>query len=102
MKSASVGELLAVLLEARRRLAAPDNDFSWSGWETSDDALGEIDEVIGQLQAGQMPAPLPMRVLFAPTGPIQEVSINSGWGDDFLELAAAFDAALERAAHQRL
>jgi hypothetical protein len=100
MKSAAVSELLAVFLEARRRLAAPDNDFSWSGWETGDEALREIDDVIAKLQTGQMPAPLQMRVLFAPTGPIQEVSISSGWGDEFLELAAAFDAALDRAADQ--
>jgi hypothetical protein len=97
MKSAGVSELLSVFVEARRRLAAPDNDFSWSGWDTAEEALGEVDDVIARLEAGQMPAPLQMRVLFAPTGPIQEVSINSGWGDDFLELAAAFDAALSRA-----
>jgi hypothetical protein len=100
MKSASVGELLAVFLEARRRLAAPDNDFSWSGWATCEEALGEIDNVIAKLEAGQMPAPLQMQVLFAPTGPIQEVSISSGWGDEFLKLAAAFDAALDRAADE--
>jgi hypothetical protein len=31
--------------------------------------------------------------LFAPTGPIQEVSLSSGWGDMFLELAKRMDAA---------
>jgi len=37
-----------------------------------------------------------MSVLFAPTGPIQEVSLSSGWGQGFLKLAEDFDAAVER------
>jgi hypothetical protein len=32
-------------------------------------------------------------ILFAPTGPLQDLSIDDGWGDDFLVLANAFDAA---------
>jgi hypothetical protein len=36
-------------------------------------------------------------VLFAPTGPIQEVSISSGWGNEFLDLAERFDRAVQRA-----
>jgi hypothetical protein len=32
--------------------------------------------------------------LFAPTGPLQEVSLNSGWGAEFLALVARFDAAM--------
>jgi hypothetical protein len=38
-----------------------------------------------------------MEVLFAPTGPIQEVSISSGWGEAFLSLAERFDAAMAMA-----
>jgi len=33
--------------------------------------------------------------LFAPTGPIQEVSLSSGWGQEFLELAERFDKEYE-------
>ena len=33
-------------------------------------------------------------MLFAPTGPIQEVSLSSGWGDVFIELAERFDDAM--------
>jgi hypothetical protein len=37
-------------------------------------------------------------VLFLPTGPIQEVSLSSGWGDEFLQLAERYDAAVAVAA----
>jgi hypothetical protein len=38
-----------------------------------------------------------LKVLFAPTGSIQEVSVSSGWGEEFLGLAARFDKAAARA-----
>ena len=42
-----------------------------------------------------------MAVLFLPTGPIQEVSLSSGWGDEFVALADRFDAAAARSAAAR-
>jgi hypothetical protein len=44
-----------------------------------------------------MPDALTMQVIFAPTGPMQEVSMSSGWGNRFLGLAEEFDEALARA-----
>ncbi len=34
---------------------------------------------------------LEVAILFAPTGPIQEVSISNGWGEFFIKLADKFD-----------
>jgi hypothetical protein len=50
--------------------------------------------LLSQLKAGEFPSADSLRVLFLPTGPIQEVSVSSGWGDAFLELANRFDAAM--------
>lgn len=92
-----MNELIAVFLRTREALALPDNDFSWSSWRDAGHALEEIDAIILTLRSGRMPDEGQMSVLFAPTGPIQEVSLSSGWGDAFLKLADDFDAALERA-----
>jgi len=35
-----------------------------------------------------------LRLLFAPTGPLQETSMTSGWADEFLALATRFDDAI--------
>ncbi len=86
--------LLQVLRETRQLLARPDNNFIWSSWANAAAALGEIDALIEYVGTG---APLDrpeIAVLFAPTGPIQEVSLSSGWGETFLELAARADEAL--------
>jgi hypothetical protein len=72
--------------------------------ESSQSSLWANDEVetisqhlraaISALESG---APVDLEllsVLFAPTGDIQETSLASGWGDEFLSLARAIDAFL--------
>src|SRR4051812_22720970 len=78
-------------------LSRPDSDFAWSTWEDSKDAVSELSAHIAALDAGKLPPKPDLTVLFAPTGPIQEVSISSGWGDEFLLLAERFDRAVGRA-----
>ena len=89
--------LVEILNEARGFLARPDNDFAWSSWDDGLAALREIDGLISQIEIGDMPARSDIEFLFLPTGPIQEVSVSSGWGQEFLELASRFDAAIEKA-----
>ena len=84
-------EMIDVHLQARALLALPGNDFSWSSWEDSSAALSELDGLIAVLEGGQVPRKLDLSVLFAPTGPIQEASLSSGWANVFLELAAKYD-----------
>jgi hypothetical protein len=83
-------KLVSVMQETRTYLARESNDFSWSSWIDQNHALAEIDSIIAALQRGSVP---PMDILFAPTGPIQEVSLSSGWGDEFIDLAQRFDEA---------
>ena len=90
-------ELASVLREARSLLALPGNDFAWSSWEDAGAALAEVDDLIAKLVIGRLPSRLTVSVLFAPTGPIQEVSLSSGLADEFLTLAARCDAAVETA-----
>ncbi|HEU0299769.1 MAG TPA: hypothetical protein VFR37_09950 [Longimicrobium sp.] len=89
-------ELVEVLREARALLARPGNNFDWSSWRDADDALEEVDGLIREIEAGRLPARLAVSILFAPTGPIQETAISSGWGDEFLAVADRFDAAVEK------
>jgi hypothetical protein len=90
-------ELASVLREARSLLALPGNNFDWSSWADAHAALAEVDGLVAVLEAGRLPSQLTVSVLFAPTGPIQEVSLSSGWADEFLALASRCDAAVEAA-----
>lgn len=88
-------KLIDVLREARDLLARPGKEFLWSSWENARQATREIDQLIAEVRSGGLPSEA-LQIVFAPTGPMQEVSLGSGWGDEFLSLAARFDDALGR------
>jgi hypothetical protein len=87
-------KLISVIKETRKYLAWEGNDFSWSSWNGREAALSEIDSLPAQLDNGSVPD---IDVLFAPTGPIQEVSMSNGWSLEFLQLAERFDEAYANA-----
>jgi hypothetical protein len=86
-------DLIDILTRARALLARPGNDYAWSSWEDEAAALREIDGLLATLRAGQLPPRLQLSVLFTVTGPIQEVSLSSGWGAAFVDLADDYDRA---------
>jgi len=90
-------KLITILSETRAFLAREGNDFSWSSWKDQSQAISEIDSIIRDLENGSVPD---IRVLFAPTGPIQEVSLSSGWGHEFIELAERFDEEYKNVKNQ--
>jgi hypothetical protein len=85
--------VLNILQETRAFLARPENNFDWSGWANGEAALKEIDSLIASVRTGTLSDPKQFVWFFGPTGPVQEVSLRSGWGDEFLELATRIDAA---------
>jgi hypothetical protein len=85
--------LADVLRSAVELLSLPDNDFSWSSWQSRDAAVDEVQSMLGILERGALPDRLSLSVLFTVTGPIQEVSLSSGWAETFLKVAERFDRA---------
>ena len=69
---------------------------AWSGYEP-DELRSEIYSFLERAGAGQSLDEAGrgrLRLLFAPTGALQETFISSGWGREFVELAARFDDAV--------
>ena len=93
MKSSeSFDKLLGVLDTAIELLQLSGNDFSWSGWETSEEAVTELRELQDILRMRALPIHrYDIALLFAPTGPLQEVSLSSGWATSFLKLVKKYD-----------
>jgi hypothetical protein len=89
-------ELAAVLRRVAELLSRGDADTTWSGYEP-DELRSAIQSFLASADGG---LPLDeegrghLRVLFAPTGALQETSLSSGWGEEFVELAARFDDAV--------
>lgn len=84
--------LIEVLVETKVWLSRSENDFVWSSWDSVDEALTEIEGHIARVKNGDGSRVYRLQLIFAPTGPMQEVAISSGWGDEFLSLASRFDA----------
>ena len=86
-----IDELEEILMCSIELLSLDENDFTWSSWESKDSAIVEIQGLIQKIQNKKIPENLSISILFAPTGPMQEVSLSSGWGDAFLKIADRFD-----------
>ena len=90
---AAHGLLAQVLRSCIELVSLEDNDFSWSSWKDKSEALKELQGLLQVAENGGTPELIKLSVLFAPTGPIQEVSLSSGWGDAFIRVSEKYDLA---------
>lgn len=92
-------EIVALLQEVAAILRQPGTDVIWSRYETAEDAVADIENHAARLRRGDLSGLGDLRLLFAPTGALQEISLSSGWGVQFIVLSQRFDRALARLAH---
>jgi len=90
-REAPIESLIHVLEASVELIGLPDNDFNWSSWEDEAQAKAELMGLIGVLKSGGLPRQLDVAVLFTVTGPLQELSLSSGWANTFLKLADRYD-----------
>lgn len=86
-------KLEQIVIRARELVSLPDNDFTWSSWIDGPAALEELYQLLVRLRNRDLGAIATLGVIFAPTGPMQELAISSGWSSEFDQLAADFDSA---------
>ena len=78
------------ILSRCRELVSESEDIGWSCSEAPE-ILKSLDQGLAAINADTKPDVDELKVLFAPTGPLQETSIGNDWADEFLTLATAFD-----------
>ena len=63
------------------------------GWpdEKPAEAAHMVERMIAHLFDPARPLPEFWQVLFAPTGPAQEIAMNNGWHDAYMKLSSEFD-----------
>lgn len=86
-----LASLICVLQSAVELVEIPGNDFCWSSWSDAEEAKKELVGLIRSLDSGMIPDRDSVEVIFAPTGPLQEVSLRSGWEEVFLSVARKYD-----------
>jgi hypothetical protein len=81
-------------LRRTRELVEMSKDSAWSTSPTGKIAA-KIDSLMRSVETGKRPK-FRLGLLFAATGDLQEISIANGWGDEFLKLAEAVDAYIQK------
>jgi hypothetical protein len=85
---------LIEILRCCREFVEKSEDSPWSHMEAP-----EIDCVIAnaieRLEQDSAIDHFQLRMIFGPTGPLQETSMSNGWSDEYLALAAKFDHAIQ-------
>jgi hypothetical protein len=84
---------MSVLADVLRIVETEPQDVGWaSAWDEAGDMVSDLRDHLSRLQRGDTSRMPELNALFLPTGPLQEVSISSGWGSRYLDLADRFDA----------
>jgi hypothetical protein len=90
-------ELMVLVLEAALELAALENNcFVWTFWGNTKAVEKDIHLLMKELTSIAPTALLRLKLFFGPTSSFQDLSISSGWGNEFLKLAEYHDYASER------
>ena len=85
-----ITELIEIIEKLIEKIA-DDSDMVWTAYETSQQLKDELEVYLNQFQAGDMSSMGKIKMLFLPTGTLQEHSMSNSWSDEFLNLSKKFD-----------
>jgi hypothetical protein len=81
---------LSAVLTRCRELSQTSQDAVWSSTSVAE-ILAILDRGLEALRSGAVLNRDELKLLFAPTGALQETAMSNGWSDEYLLLAAEFD-----------
>lgn len=82
------------VLKRCRELSQASQDAIWSSTGVSE-IVAILDRGIESLERGCELNRDELKLLFAPTGALQETSLDNGWSEDYLSLSGTFDGLIE-------
>lgn len=85
---------LVDLLERTRVLIDASEESSWEGLSTAEIGM-DLSIAIENLTNGKAIDRDLLRMHFAPTGPLQEIAMMSGWTDEYMSLSERFDKLID-------
>lgn len=85
---------IVAIIQRATELVRSSNGTGWASWSDLAEACEEMESVQALTLCGKVPKDQ-LRILFAPTGPLQEVSLVSGWSYEYEVLADMMDKALD-------
>lgn len=95
MNRENIKALRTLLEEVMAILETSDTNLAWSGHASEEEIIGELRDHIEKLGANEISTISQIKLLFAPTSSLQDIAIQSGWGEEFLAIASKVDDLLE-------
>jgi hypothetical protein len=75
-------------------IKTPETVIIHSWFDTKEDLINELDDHILKFIKEDFSKVEDLIVLFAPTSDLQEISLDSGWGKQYLIISERFDSAI--------
>ena len=91
----SIENRLEVLFEKLKSYLIADTDMIFTRYENVKDYTNYLEQLLIKIKTGDIEALNKLKLEFAPTGNLQELSISNGWGKEFLKIAEEFDDVIE-------
>ena len=91
-RSSVADSIQRVVSDLLARLRATPQDTAWSSYPTGEGLVADVERLAALIEQGDPDAERTLRLLFAPTGALQETALSSGWSDDYMRLADRLDA----------
>ena len=90
-----IGLIIDILESIKTRIKSPVTNLIRSQFDSQEEIINELDNHILKIKSEDFSNLGELIILFAPTSDLQEISIDSGWGDLFLSIAERFDSAIK-------
>lgn len=86
-----MADVIKVLEKIKEIIENYQIDLSYSTYRSEEELVNELDLYIFKLKANDFSCNKEISLLFAPTGDLQEIAIDSGWSEEYMELAEIID-----------
>ncbi|MDP3267804.1 MAG: hypothetical protein Q8M40_02020 [Legionella sp.] len=87
MKKKYLIQVIDILEEIISIIQVSNPNPLYSGRSIADDAICDIKNMSTKLQCNDATVIENLKLLFAPTNSLQDISIDNNWADEYLELA---------------
>ncbi len=96
MKQNDLSNLIELLEQVVTIIQQTESVFLWTKDLTDEEIIRELTTHIQRLHANDITNIDELKILFAPTGILQDLALDSGWGKAFLVISSQADELFER------
>ncbi|MFX1569299.1 MAG: hypothetical protein ACFFCV_13125 [Promethearchaeota archaeon] len=95
MEYEKITAVIKILENLKRIIKAKETNIIFSTFNSIEDLIFELDTHIYKLKDKDFSKISDLILLFAPTSDLQEISMSSGWGKQFLDISKRFDRIIK-------